>query len=346
VNNDTTTQRSLEAAQLDVLRAETGLGAMAFDEPPRRLTGGFWATLLAFRLRNAPAAWRGDLVARVMPDAGTAAKETIVQSEVAAQGYPTPVVHLAGGPDAGLGQAYMVMDLAAGEPLLGGRGGAGAIAALPSLARRLPDALARAMAHLHRLDPGPVRARLTEAGTGGLGIGAVLGAYAAAAEAHDRPDLVAAARWLEANPAAPAPEVVCHGDLHPFNLLIDDAGTVTVIDWSAAILAPAEYDLAFTSLLLSEPPLVVPRPLRPVVRGAGRALGRRFLARYRANGGSIDEDALTWHQGLICLRALAEVAGWVAGGEIDSRAGHPWVIGGDAFAARLGALTEVTVRSR
>jgi aminoglycoside phosphotransferase (APT) family kinase protein len=348
VNDERTlADRPLEDALLEILRAATGMEDVAFDGTPRRLTGGFWATLVAFRLRNAPTGWRGDLVARVMPDAGTAARETVVQSEVAAQGYPTPVVHLAGGPDAGLGQAYMVMDLAAGGPLLGGLGGAGAIAALPSLARRLPDALARAMAHLHRLDPGPVRARLTEAGAGGLGIGTALGAYAAASEAHDRPDLVAAARWLDAHPAGPAPEVVCHGDLHPFNLLIDDEGAVTVLDWSTAVLAPAAYDVAFTGLLLAEPPVSVPRALRPLIRGAGGWLARRFRGAYARHAGvEIDRAALRWHEGVVCLRALVEVAGWVSAGMVEERAGHPWLVNGPAFARRLSRLTGATVRPR
>ena len=32
--------------------------------------------------------------------------------------------------------------------------------------------------------------------------------------------------------------VICHGDLHPFNLLVDERGAVIVIDWTAAACAP------------------------------------------------------------------------------------------------------------
>ncbi len=314
---------------------------------PTRLTGGFWAVLISFELENAPPGWGGRLVARLMPDAGIAARETAFQDEVSRAGYPTPKVRASGGPAAGVdGRAFLVMDHASGRPLLAGLDGAGAIVRLPSLARLLPEALGRAMADLHRLDVAPVVARLTEDGTPPEGLAAHLDRMGAMAEAVGRTDLVTAADRLAATAPAPGPLVLCHGDLHPFNLLIDDAGAVTVIDWSAAILAPPEYDLAFTSLILSEPPLVVPRPVGPVVRRAGRALGRRFLTRYRSHGGSIDEGALSWHQGLICLRALTEVSGWVAAGEIDGRAGHPWVIGGGALAARLAHLTGSPVRPR
>jgi aminoglycoside phosphotransferase (APT) family kinase protein len=321
--------------------------AVRYRARPTRLTGGFWAVLISFELEDAPPGWDGRLVARLMPDAAIAARETAFQDEVSRAGYPTPKVRAAGGPAAGVdGRAFLVMDHVSGRPLLAGLDGAGAIARLPSLARLLPEALGRAMADLHSLNPAPMFARLTEDGTPPEGVAAYLDRMRAMSEVVGRTDLVTAADRLAATAPAPGRMVLCHGDLHPFNLLIDDAGTVTVIDWSAAILAPAEYDLAFTSLLLSEPPLDVPRPLGPVVRGAGRALARRFLARYRDHGGSIDGAALAWHQGLICLRALTEVAGWVAADEIDDRAGHPWVIGGVPFADRLGDLTGTTVRTR
>jgi len=91
----------LAAKLLMVLRAATHTPSLEYASPPERLAGGFWAELLAFRLVGAPAELSGDLVARVMPDAALANKETIIQSEVAGQGFSTPVVRLSGGPDAG-----------------------------------------------------------------------------------------------------------------------------------------------------------------------------------------------------------------------------------------------------
>jgi aminoglycoside phosphotransferase (APT) family kinase protein len=346
-NSKPETDTRLEDDLLEVLRAATATPTLEFDGQPGRLTGGFWAELVSFRLRDAPDGWRGYLVARVMPNPNIAAKETAIQAEVAAQGFPTPAVHLAGGPGDGLGRAFVVMDLAAGGPLLGGLGGLGAIAALPRLAGRLPDAVGETMARLHRLDPSPVRSRLTATDAGGLGIVSVVSGLATSAGLCGRADLVAAARWLEEHPAAAAPEVVCHGDLHPFNLLVDADGTVTVLDWSASLLAPAEYDVAFTGLVLAEPPVAVPRVFRPAVRAAGRWLARRFRRAYRRNAAvDVDPDALRWHEGVVCLRALVEVADWVAAGEVDARRGHPWLVSGPAFATRLSHLTGVSVTPR
>jgi aminoglycoside phosphotransferase (APT) family kinase protein len=338
----------LDDALLAVLRAETETPTLGYDGPPRRLSGGFWAELVAFRLRDAPEAWRGELVARVMPDPVIAGKESAFQAEVAAQGFPTPAVHLVGGPEDGLGRSFLVMDLARGGPLLDGLDGAAAIVALPRLARRLPAVLGEAMAALHRLDAAPVRARL-----GGLeDAGAVtladfLARLRDGATLLGREDLASAARWLEDNPPPPAPEVICHGDLHPFNLLVDPDGSVTVLDWSAGLLAPGAYDVAFTSLLLAEPPIAVPRPLAWATRGAGRLLARRFLRTYAQElGADIDLGSLRWHEGVVCLRSLVEVAGWVAAGELDAHRGHPWLLLGPGFAERLTALTGTPVAPR
>ncbi len=318
-----------------------------YTAPPETLAGGFWAELLAFRLVGAPDRLSGDLVARVMPDPVVARKETIIQAEVADQGFPTPTVRLSGGPDDGLGRAFMVMDRVDGRLLLADLDGLDAIKRLPRLFAHIPEVLATAMADLHRLDPAPLRTRLGVESEASLTVPALLALLRAAADLYGRHDLVGAAGWLAANPPSPSPEVICHGDLHPFNLLVDEAGKVTVLDWSAGLLASRAYDVAFTSLVLAEPPIGVPRAARPLVRGGGRLLSRRFLHQYRDRSGvTIDDRSLRWHQSVVCLRALVEVAGWAGAGELDSKAGHPWLVCGPAFASRLSKLTGVSVRPR
>lgn len=122
---------------------------------------------------------------------------------------------------------------------------------------------------------------------------------------------------------------------------------MTVLDWSTALLAPRAYDVGFTSLLLSEPPLRVPGWQRPLVRQCGRVLARRFVRRYQRQAAATAEPGeLSWHQAVICLRALVEVASWAHEGTADLRAGHPCLVCGPAFARRLTRLTGIPVRSR
>src|SRR5689334_16118153 len=309
------------------------------------MRGGFWAELFAFSLANPPAGWPAELVARLMPDPGSARKETIVQRAVAAAGYPTPFVRAAGGPDDGLGQAFMIMDRAPGGPALSGLDGLSP-AAVPRLLREIPDLLAASMARLHALDPGLVRSELEQLRDVPVTVDGLLAMLVRFARAFGRADLAAAGCWLADHPPGPAPDVICHGDLHPFNLLAD-GDRVTVLDWSTALLAPRAHDAGFTSLQLSEPALRVPGWQRPLVRMFGRVLARRFVRGYQRQAAVTVEPAeVRWHQAVVCLRALVEVAGWVHEGAADARAGHPWLINGPVFARRLVRLTGAPVRAR
>ena len=331
---------------LHELRVATGRPDLRFAAEPERLTGGFWAELLAFRLADPPPGWPPDLVARVMPEPETARKESIVQTAVAASGFPTPIVRLTGGPNSCVGRAFMIMDRAAGAPLLSGLNGLGAVASGLRETSTIPDVLASTMVALHAVDPRPVRDEL--AGLTGIShtVPGMLGFLTNEAGRCGRADLVEAAHVLSDRRPLASRQVICHGDLHPFNVLAD-AGRVTVLDWSSSLLGSAVYDVAFTTTILAEPPLSVPGAVRTPLRGLGRLLARRFVRRYQAHAGiQIDREDLRWHQALVCLRILVEVARWVQDESIAGRSGHPFLICGRTYAARLASVTGVPVRPR
>jgi aminoglycoside phosphotransferase (APT) family kinase protein len=340
-----TVNTDISGRLIGVLRGATGAQDLEYEHWPEPLRGGFWAELLSFSLAHPPDGWPAELVARLMPDPGTARKETLLQRTVAAAGYPTPLVRASGGPDCGLGRAFMVMDRAAGRSALSGLDGL-TPAAVPRLLRQIPELLAGSMARLHALDPDLVRGELEQVREVPVTVPGLLSALERSAAEFGRPDLAGAARWLTDHPPRPAPDVICHGDLHPFNLLAD-GDRVTVLDWSSALLAPRAYDVAFTSLLLSEPPLRVPGWQRPLVRVLGRLLARRFVRGYqRQTATAVEPAELRWHQAVVCLRALTDVASWVHENVADTRAGHPWLVSGAAFARRLATLTGAPVRAR
>jgi aminoglycoside phosphotransferase (APT) family kinase protein len=327
------------------LRSATGSLALSYSRPPVPLTGGFSAELLAFSLAEPPAGWPHELVARLMPEPFMARKESVIQRDVAAAGFPTPVVRDVGGPEDGLGRAFMIMDRAPGAPLLSGLTGAGALAQGRAFFKEIPRLLASTMARLHALDPGPVRTELESAGVN-TSVGGMLRIFRELATDNERPDLAEAAQWLIDHPARPAPEVICHGDLHPFNLLAD-GDRVTLLDWGSALIAPRSYDVAFTSMLLAEAPLQVPDWARPVVRWLGRRVAGRFVRSYQRSAGvSVIPAQVKWHQAAICVRALTEVSRWVRAGELAAHPSHPWLVVGPAFAARISATTGVRVRAR
>jgi aminoglycoside phosphotransferase (APT) family kinase protein len=306
-------------------------GASLVGEPTP-LTGGFWAAMYRLRLEGQPRAVPSDLVFRMAPDTAMGAKEVAVQQSVAELGFPTPSVRLSGRADDDLAGTWSVMDFAAGTPPLGDLNGLNALRRAPRLLTRIPSDLATAMAGLHGLDPDPVSSAVEAAAPGvAWRVGELFEQFETGAEALGRRDLVCAVRALADRQPVAGTTVICHGDLHPFNLLVDERGPVTVIDWTAAIRAAPAYDLAFTALLLANPPLDAPRPLNTVIRSVGARMARAFIARYRALCPHSDLGTLDWYRALHGARILIDAA--------SQEACHGPGVGRHPFASLVPAAT-------
>lgn len=310
-DRDLVTDQLLAAIRIASQRPE-----LDWAQPPEPLTGGFWAQMWRVRLTDHQDLG-GDLVARIMPEPKIAARETAVQAHLAQSGYPTPAVRLAAPPSPELGLAWMLMDHAPGQPLLANLSGPGAIIRLRRIARALPDQLARHAATLHCIDTTPLRDTLAATD--------LLTRVGDQAAAINRADLASVANHLQHHRPAAGPTAICHGDLHPFNILTHHSGD-TVLDWSATQLANPAYDIAFTQLLLKHPPLPAPRPLQPIIAAVGRALARRFTNTYnRLAPQLVDDNQLAWFTNLHALRITTEAATWHAQDEVDQHPGHPFL---------------------
>ena len=309
---------------MERLREQHNAPNLELNGPPRQLSGGFWAEMWTLDLtpltaRDLPAR----LVLRLAPDAGLAVRESAVQAGVAAQGYPTPRIHASDGAHDGR-RAWSVMDFATGHPLLAGLSGVRALASLPRLATGLPDTLARMAAALHELDPAPIEAELNSLTAGSAGVDGLVDRYLAHANLLSDEPLRRLVERVASTRPNDQPRVICHGDLHPFNVLTNN-GQVVVLDWTAARITHPAYDLAFTHLLLAHPPLDAPRPLRPIVNAAARRIANRFLTTYQKHSAhTVESDTLAWYHSLQACRILLDVAGWRANDTADLHRSHPW----------------------
>ena len=316
------------SALLTTLREATSRPELDFAAPPTVLRGGFYAEMRRFKLADPPPGLEGALVARIVPDPTLGEWEALVQGYVAAQGFATPSVRLVVSSDSPLGRYLIVMDAIDGDPPMAGLGITTVAKQIPNLLRRLPDQLASVAAALHALDPEPLAEQIKQLNSPipatTLGF---IEHQANNAAALGQSGLAAAGRrLLETEPASTA-RVISHGDLHPFNLLIAD-GNPVLIDWTVARIAHPAFTIAFTDLMLENPPIPLPRAgtyaLGPVIR----SISRRFLSRYRTlatPAGQITEETLAWHRKVHALRILVEVAGWDAAGSRPTH-GHPWLI--------------------
>jgi aminoglycoside phosphotransferase (APT) family kinase protein len=105
---------------------------------------------------------------------------------------------------------------------------------------------------------------------------------------HLSPRLRACARELLA--ALPDGDRVCHGDLHPGNVIVGKKGPV-VIDWTNATRGDPMGDLACTVLMLRVGPL--PDEMAPIMRAVdrlGRDVFRRLWVRGYRRARAVDTD--------------------------------------------------------
>jgi spectinomycin phosphotransferase len=78
------------------------------------------------------------------------------------------------------------------------------------------------------------------------------------------------------------PQVLCHADLHTWNVLVGVDQSLWIVDWDEAILAPKERDLMFVVGGIGHG-LVQPRDTEGFFQGYGEvAIDPRLLAYYRA----------------------------------------------------------------
>jgi spectinomycin phosphotransferase len=97
---------------------------------------------------------------------------------------------------------------------------------------------------------------------------------------------------LRGRPPEPSgPRVVCHGDPHLGNVLVDDR--LHLIDWDDVILAPREQDLMFMLGGMGDVGPTTPEHLEAFLAGYGPHL--------------IDEEAVRYYRH---VRALEDVIGW------------------------------------
>jgi spectinomycin phosphotransferase len=93
--------------------------------------------------------------------------------------------------------------------------------------------------------------------------------------------------------AAALPPVLCHADLHTWNVLVDDSGQFWIVDWDESVRAPKERDLMF------------------VVGGIGAGLvGAAETAAFLQGYGesTIDPLALTYYRHAWAVQDLAAYA--------------------------------------
>lgn len=108
--------------------------------------------------------------------------------------------------------------------------------------------------------------------------------------------------------ALPDGTAICHGDMHPGNILITPTGSV-VIDWMAAGIGPPAADIARTLFLLraSAIPSEIPAIQRSLIAQFRRWFAAGYLHEYRRVGALDERRVEQWRLPVLVARLGEEI---------------------------------------
>jgi aminoglycoside phosphotransferase (APT) family kinase protein len=308
----------LQDRLLDCLRARLG-ATVAYAEPPRPLSGGFDTIIQALRVSGAAGDWSGPLVLRIMTRGTSGARvrrEAAAHTALDKAGFPVPRVLLAEPDPTPLGAPFLIMQRLPGETMWSAAAKARSVVTYWGIPRRLAEIHTR----MHGVSGALLR---DSARTFGVDL-ATMGVEARVEDVGRRIDraglggLSEGARWLAKNRPAPAQaEVICHGDFHPLNVMVEGDKLSGVIDWADVTLAEPTYDIAGLRVIALYADQGVPGWARPATDLARRLMVARYMSVYRA-AAPLDRRNLPYYEAIRLLSALAFT------GEARPLAGNPW----------------------
>jgi aminoglycoside phosphotransferase (APT) family kinase protein len=328
-----------------------------YAAPPLRIQGGFDAAIFGFALDRVPPSLTGPLILRLgrpNTDPGRMKLETIIQDTLAEMGFPAPRVMLTEVDPSVLGGPFMVMTRLSGQTLVHGieEFGAGTtfvgqlwlLCNLPAIFHRITDQWVDMQIRLHALPAEPLLRAVTAAGIDATAITfeGQLARMRTIVERCALAGLEPGLAWLDARrPSQLRRTTICHGDLHPLNILADRNQPTGVIDWANTVIAEPAMDVGSAIANIAAVPLNLPWALRVPARAViGTAL-RRFERVYRGRR-PLDEQAVRYYQ---VFRAVAQLVG-VGQARSDRRVGGAYnsAAGVRNLIALIARLSGVSLR--
>jgi aminoglycoside phosphotransferase (APT) family kinase protein len=227
------------------LRSELKEPTIGYESPLIRLEGGYETAIYRFSLKCAQEELSKSLALRIYPGyygTGNAVWESTIQNVLAGEGYPVPNVHFTCTDMTILGGAFIVMDFLPGKLMI------------TAPTETIPELLGITHAALHNIDPQPLIEALGERGINEDNLG-LSGQYKWLEEAGNKHSWAHdGVEWLIKNrPPDPEHPVLCHGDFHPLNILIQEGKVTGVLDWPGFHIADAVMDVANTVVLTTMP---------------------------------------------------------------------------------------------
>ena len=215
--------------------------------------------------------------------------EEILHNYLADNNYPAPRIHFQCSNTSILGGRFTVMDFVQGETLY-------------RYGKDIAKTFAEISVKLHNIDPKPLQKKLAEAGinesqyTG-------FSEREHFIETHKMGWLEPAINWLKDNRPI-SDNVICHGDVHASNIMMNEGMVSGVLDWTLFCVDDPCRDVGSTLTLYK----VVMPCYSPENRGVFALRMEKFLDTYLGLRG-LDLGKLGYYEALRCFSEMSEIGG-------------------------------------
>lgn len=264
-----------------------------FLEPPTRFGQGQTTTqMYRFKLSGIPML-SARLVLRLFSETvqefgeSTAYREGTIQNILCENNYPAPRAHIICETNEPLGGPFIIMDFMNGKPMLE-----------TTPIGEIPELLANAHYQLHKINPSTLIEILKKRNIDKARYDGTIFIDTMIIQ-HKIDWLKPAVNWIKDNEPKDRTGVICHGDFHPFNILIDQGKISAVLDWTTARIGEPERDVASTKNLLSFFGFLVPGINWSQV---SNDYFNSYLSRV-----DFDSDKIEYYEALNCLNLLEGV---------------------------------------
>ncbi|MHA2283820.1 MAG: phosphotransferase family protein [Promethearchaeota archaeon] len=282
---------------INYLRDELHDSTIDYVSPLTQLKGGFETFIYFFKLKNVEEELNQRLVLRLFPEyygPENAVWEGSIQNSLADQGYPVPRAHLICTDKSIMGGAFFIMEFLSGKPMM-------------TASKNIPEILGKTHAKLHNIDPKSLIKSLKKQGFNKNQFLFVktFDNDLKVAKKSELPWILDIVEWLIKNrPPEPKSLAICHGDFHPYNILIQDGKITGVLDWGSTLIADPAIDIANTIKLIT----IFPKyfPLESEYESLDRdKFAREYLDAYRAQN-PLDNIKIDYYGVVRSLTSLIE----------------------------------------
>ncbi|MHA2038712.1 MAG: phosphotransferase family protein [Promethearchaeota archaeon] len=286
------------------LREELHDPTIDYSSPLTHLKGGFETFMYSFKLKNVKKELNQPLVLRLYPEhygPDNAVWEGTIQNTLAGEGYPVPKAQLICTDKSILGGSFIIMEFLSGRPMM-------------SASNNVPEMLGRTHAKLHKIDPKSLIKAFKKHGFNKnqflfqKGFDKDL----KTAKKSEMSWILEIVEWLIKNrPSTPKRLAICHGDFHPYNILINEGKITGVLDWGGTLIGDPAMDIANTIKLITIFPKYL--PLGPEFESIDREkFSRLYLDAYNKQN-PLDEIKIDYYG---VVRSLTSIIDGLKGNKV------------------------------